>query len=75
MRLIDAYRFSDHVLADALTEKQKGKAEMIRRMVMSEPEVEAIPVSWVLEQIRLPENAGYYSAALAKMLRRWEEEK
>ena len=57
--LIDAHRFCDHVLADAITDKQKGKAEMIRRMVMSEPEVDAIPTAYIRKLITLPENAGH----------------
>lgn len=75
MKLIDAYRFVDHMLADALTNKQRIKAEMVKRAVMSEPTVDAIPVSWIRKQIQLPENAGHYSRSLSKMLRRWEEEK
>lgn len=75
MKLIDAYRFADNMLANALTNKQRRKAEMVQRAVMSEPEVDAIPASWIRKQIQLPENAGYYSVSLSKMLRRWEEEK
>lgn len=74
MFLIDAYRFCDHMLADALTDKQKGKAEMVRRAVMTEPEIKAIPIDWIIEQIRKPENAGDKSRVLNWLLRKWEEE-
>lgn len=74
MRLIDADRFCDHVLADSLTDKQRGKAEMVRRMVANEPTVDAIPVTWIREQIQLPENAGGMSSVLSRMLEKWRDE-
>lgn len=74
MRLIDAEMFCDHILADSLTDKQRGKAEMVRRMVANEPTVDAIPLTWIFKQIQLPENAGRMSSVLLRMLEKWRDE-